>query len=76
MIHLDRLTPLLENAGFKDIKIDFSNPKMKFEVDVEKPGLGIVKELVQIGPERFMDPKLNFNDIDDVLARVTITASK
>lgn len=49
---------------------------MRFELDVERPGQGIIKEHVQIGPERFMDPKLKFDDIDDVLARVTITASK
>ena len=76
MIHLDSLKPLLENAGFKDITFDFSNEKMRFELDLERPRQGMVKEHVQIGPERFMDPKLNFEDIDDVLGRVTIIATR
>ena len=46
MIHLDLLMPLLVEAGFKDIGFDFSNSKMRFEVDVERPGQGIVKEHV------------------------------
>merc|ERR1711991_368009 len=46
MIHLDLLMPLLVEAGFKDIGFDFSNSKMRFEVDVERPGQGVVKEHV------------------------------
>ena len=46
MIHLDSLEPLLKNAGFRDITFDFSNDKMRFEVDLERPGQGMVKEQV------------------------------
>lgn len=77
LIHLDSLKPLLEKAGFKNVIIDMSSSKMKFEVKYDKPGQEEQEvSCIQIGPEEFTNPDLKFDNVNDVLARVTIIADK
>jgi len=77
LIHLDSLKPLLEGAGFKNVVIDMSSSKMKFDVEYDRPGReGKTRSTVQLGPEAFTNPDLGFTSVNDVLARVTIMADK